>query len=477
MVFRNNARRFALLALLLALAVGGNTSFISTRLAASKCMPPSVPARPAPPTAYTVAGWGNNDFGQLNIPAGITDVVAVSAAITHNLALLSDGTVVGWGDNTSGQATPPAGLTDVTAISAGGFVFAGSGHSLALKSDGTVVGWGDNSYGQATPPAFGGCVIPVAISAGGGHSLALLSDGTVVGWGNNDYCQATAPGCVSNPAAISAGFVHSLAMQTDACVQIGCPVTNTAPVVTITGPASGSIFAVNTPVNFTSEFTDDAGDTHTATWSIGSATQAATVIEPFGSTPGTANTTYYFTQPGVYNVSLTVTDNGGLSGVATTVGEFDALVVVYDPSAGWVTGGGWINSPAGAYAPNPGLTGKANFGFVSKYKNGASVPTGNTEFQFKAGNLNFSSTSYEWMVISGGKKAQYKGFGTINNSGNYRFMLTAIDGDKPGGGGQDKFRIRIWSDTGGLVYDNQLNAPDSDDPTTVLGGGNIQIHN
>src|SRR5690349_23233267 len=112
----------------------------------------------------------------------------------------------------------------------------------------------------------------------------------------------------------------------------------------------------------------------------------------------------------------------------------------------------------------PLLTGKANFGFVSRYKNGASVPTGNTEFQFKAGNLNFSSTSYEWMVIAGGKKAQYKGFGTINGGGNYRFMLTAIDGDQPGGGGVDKFRIRIWSDGGGLVYDNQLNAPDSDDP-------------
>jgi hypothetical protein len=53
-------------------------------------------------------------------------------------------------------------------------------------------------------------------------------------------------------------------------------------------------------------------------------------------------------------------------------------------------------------------------------------------------------------------------------------MLTAIDGDKPGGGGGDKFRIRIRS--GGLVYDNQMNDPDSNDPTTVLGGGSIVIH-
>jgi len=152
------------------------------------------------------------------------------------------------------------------------------------------------------------------------------------------------------------------------------------------------------------------------------------------------------------------------------------MVVIYDPNAGFVTGGGWINSPAGAFTPMPMLTGKATFGFVAKYQNGATVPTGNTEFQFKAGALNFSSTSYEWLVISGGRKAQYKGFGTINGGGNYRFMLTAIDGNQPGGGGQDKFRMRIWSDANGLIYDNQLNAPDSDDPTTVLGGGSIVIH-
>ena len=133
-------------------------------------------------------------------------------------------------------------------------------------------------------------------------------------------------------------------------------------------------------------------------------------------------------------------------------------------------GGGWIDSPEGAFALMPSLSGKANFGFVSKYQNGASVPTGNMQFHFNAGSLNFQSTSYDWMVISGGRKAQYKGAGTINGSSSYNFMLTAIDGDR------DKFRIRIWSDSNGLIYDNQLNSPDSADPTTVLGGGNIVIH-
>ena len=79
------------------------------------------------------------------------------------------------------------------------------------------------------------------------------------------------------------------------------------------------------------------------------------------------------------------------------------------------------------------------------------LPQRNTEFQFKAGKLNFSSTSYDWLVVTG-VRAQYKG------------------------GGVDKFRIRIWSDGGGLVYDNQMDALDSADPTTTLGGGSIVIH-
>jgi hypothetical protein len=62
------------------------------------------------------------------------------------------------------------------------------------------------------------------------------------------------------------------------------------------------------------------------------------------------------------------------------VGGLAATVVIDDPSAGFVTGGGWIDSPTGAYQPNPTLRGKASFGFVSKYQNGAKTPTDETEF-------------------------------------------------------------------------------------------------
>jgi hypothetical protein len=83
---------------------------------------------------------------------------------------------------------------------------------------------------------------------------------------------------------------------------------------------------------------------------------------------------------------------------------------------------------------------------------------------------------YEWLVIAGAK-AQYKGSGTINGAGDYGFMLTAIDGSASGGGGVDKFRLKVWDKTtSAVIYDNQTGAADSADPTTALGGGSIVIH-
>lgn len=105
---------------------------------------------------------------------------------------------------------------------------------------------------------------------------------------------------------------------------------------------------------------------------------------------------------GVYEICVSAKDAAGNAGAPECL-----LLAVYDPAGGFVTGGGWIQSPAGAYVPDPSLSGKANFGFVSKYQKGATTPTGNTEFQFKAGNLNFHSDSYEWLVVAGAK-AMYK---------------------------------------------------------------------
>jgi len=177
------------------------------------------------------------------------------------------------------------------------------------------------------------------------------------------------------------------------------------------------------------------------------------------------------------------TDSGGTFEANSVAGIFDlcltayAIVVVHDPTAGFVTGGGWIYSPAGAYAANLTMTGKATFGFVSKYKKGRTAPIGQTEFQFKAGDLDFHSTYYEWLVVASFDKAKFKGEGTINGMGTYGFMLTAKDNKV--NGSPDELRIKIWNkhQPYELVYDNQMGKDDDSYAATAIGGdGNIVVH-
>ncbi|MFK4593640.1 PKD domain-containing protein [Streptomyces pristinaespiralis] len=213
---------------------------------------------------------------------------------------------------------------------------------------------------------------------------------------------------------------------------------------------------MDTDVSFAGTFTDPGTlDTHTMSvdWGDGTTTDVPGVSSPVGST-------HQYSSAGIYDIAVTVTDDDGGSDT-----QHCGFVVVYDPDGSFVTGGGWINSPAGAYPADPGATGRANFGFVSKYKKGATVPTGSTEFQFKAGNLNFHSADYQWLVVAG-DKAIFKGTGTVNGLAGYSFMLTATD-CMP-----DTFRMRVWTtadDT--LVYDNQIGSAPDADPTTSLGAG------
>ena len=405
--------------------------------------------------------------------------VVIGGNAAEGISLQPDGKIVGLGQlltdfgsfpllvrlNTDGSLDTSFGNGGTTVIFDTFFQF--RAESLAIKPNGKIVVAGervDNEFQSA---------LAVARYDSNGFLEDIVT--TMIG----DHAAANAVAIQPNDRIVAAGygnffnFGSSEVFSDFALVRFGI---NEAPTVSIKSPASGSIFAVNTPADFAGTFTDDPESTHTAEWFFESITQPGTVAVPADANFGFVNTTHTFTEPGIYRVSLKVTDDNLLSDTATTVDGLDALVVIYDPNGGWVAGGGWIDSPEGAFVQTPSLTGKANFAFVSKYQNGASVPTGNAQFQFNAAGLKFQSSSYEWLVISGGRKAQYKGVGTINGRGSYRFMLTAIDGDQPGGGGQDKFRIRIWSDSEGLIYDNQLNASDGDDPTTGLGGGSIVIH-
>ena len=123
-------------------------------------------------------------------------------------------------------------------------------------------------------------------------------------------------------------------------------------------------------------------------------------------------------------------------------------------AAGSVSGGGFIESPAGAYFNNDTMVGKATFAFVSEYKKGMSIPSGNTKFQFQTAGLVFTSTSYQWLVVTGSHCAKFKGIGMVNGKEQKTFILTACDKGQ-GGSITDTFRIQIDG-----VYDYLMSPED-----------------
>src|SRR5690349_12265129 len=108
---------------------------------------------------------------------------AVTALLANHITCLRGSTVVAWGPASFGQTDVPAGLSNAVAIDGG------AEQSLALRSDGTVVAWGsyDNNDGRGPRPMFvpEGLSNVVAIGCGGWFNVALRSDGTVVAWGYN----------------------------------------------------------------------------------------------------------------------------------------------------------------------------------------------------------------------------------------------------------------------------------------------------
>src|SRR5688572_24003950 len=96
-------------------------------------------AAPVNGVTARLSSWG---AGQFFPPSGPTNLIALSTAMDHSLALKSDGTVFAWGNNMNGQCDVPAGLSGVTKIAAGEFF------SVALRSNGSLVVWGANDYFQ-----------------------------------------------------------------------------------------------------------------------------------------------------------------------------------------------------------------------------------------------------------------------------------------------------------------------------------------
>ncbi len=159
-----------------------------------------------------VAAWGENSFGQCQVPSNVCEIVAVAAGSGHSLALRRNGSVLAWGDSTwSAQSAIPTNLTNVAGIAAGGW------HSLALRSNGTVTSWGFNSSSQTNVPAD--LTGAIAVAGGLRHSLALKADGRVVAWGHEPSAQPAIAAALTSVIAIAAGSLHNLALLSNGTVR------------------------------------------------------------------------------------------------------------------------------------------------------------------------------------------------------------------------------------------------------------------
>lgn len=98
----------------------------------------------------TVVAWGENTYGQTNVPADLTNVVAVAGGYDHSLAVKSDGTLVSWGGSQVWMTNdPPASVTNLYSVAAWSA-------NLVLKNG--------QEYGEAEPPDTVGSTYYVAKS-------------------------------------------------------------------------------------------------------------------------------------------------------------------------------------------------------------------------------------------------------------------------------------------------------------------------
>jgi hypothetical protein len=152
----------------------------------------------------------------------------------------------------------------------------------------------------------------------------------------------------------------------------------------------------------------------------------------------------------VYDVAVSV---GGYY-----TGSGSSVLVVYDPSLGFVTGGGRVSNP------DTGCT--ANFGLNVKYlKNGK--PQGSVLYMehCSTGDTKLKGNVMQSVSIVG-RTAVIIGKGPLNGVGNYGFRINVTDNGEPGS--SDLFGLQITAPNGSVV-------PGYNFAPRTIDAGNIQV--
>ena len=140
-------------------------------------------------------------------------------------------------------------------------------------------------------------------------------------------------------------------------------------------------------------------------------------------------------------------------------------------STGWLSGGGAIESPAGAWSRVPGATGAASFGIAVHRIGDERAPSGFAALTFEAGGLELRSSGFDWLLFVSGIGTA-AGWGTVNGVDGYSFEVMAADGGPADGG---SLRMRIWlSATAAVIYDSQPTSR-SDVPSSPIASGAVAV--
>jgi alpha-tubulin suppressor-like RCC1 family protein len=195
---------------------------------------------------YSLWGWGDNTFGQLDDGIlsiqpyqidNLTTWVSGSGGGSHTVALKSDGTMWGWGRNAAGQIGDNSTTTRSSPVQVGTLtewskISAANSQTMAIKSDGTLWGWGlDEGYRVGiptpnTPQKLGTESNWSKVSVAGLGGGAIKTDGTLWMWGQNvfgalglnDIVARSYPvqvGTLTDWTEISTGTSSTMAIKTD----------------------------------------------------------------------------------------------------------------------------------------------------------------------------------------------------------------------------------------------------------------------
>jgi hypothetical protein len=352
-----------------------------------------------------------------------------------------------------------------------GFCFTFTNPSAALLLDNLAVGH-VAAVRNASPVAsvggpyagLEGSVVVVSLSATDGDGDALAYT-----WDFGDGSAGTGSSLPANHTYADNGTYEIMLAVDDGrggvdTARTTATISNVAPKIAtlLVSSAPLTLKAGGVSLTVDGSFTDPGAlDTHTASLDCGVGVMVQSDA-PNGSATGSCT----FDNPGMYRVQLTIRDDDGDSDTK----QASANVVVVDPNGGWITGGGWINSPVGAYPTASTAAGKLTFDFVARYQGSSETPIGSATIKLNSAKLDFRSTSFDWLMVSDGG-ARLEGRGTMNGVSDYGFSLTVTDGSGDG------FRFRLWKrSTGEVVYDSQPGSALDSGALTPIGGGSIQIH-